>query len=188
MLKVLLSTLLLTTAVYAADEAPKAAEPAYQEAGNMFAGASVGVAKIANIGSNIPLRVGYGAEFSYVLMKELAVGVFASRNDGEISKGSNVDFTLTKIGAEVLYSPIPDAILSLKAGIGLAEVSTKVLGARLSQDAEPFFIAPGLGMIFPITNQIQFVPNISYAYFFKNSDMGGKFNAFDAMGTFRFKF
>lgn len=187
MLKVILSSLLLTTAVYAADEAPKAVEPAYQEAGNMFAGVSVGVTRISNTGDTVPLRIGYGAEFNYVVMKELAVGAFASRSDGEIVRNSGVDFTLTKVGAEVLYSPVQDAIISLKAGVGLVEVSTKILGGRYSEDAQPFFIAPGVGMVFPITSQLQFVPNISYSYFFKNSDIG-KFNVVDAMGTFRFKF
>ncbi len=188
MLKVLLSTLLLSASLFAADEV-KVADPVYQEAGYNFLGASVGVARIAGTNMDlIPTRFAYALEFNHAYTQQLAVGAFVSRNDGNYYN-SDVGLALTRVGVQALYTPLYDLILSLKAGIGFGTISKKVAGMTISiqDDSNPFFVAPGFGIIFPITEKIQFIPNLSYAFFLKNNDTAS-FQVFDAMGTFRFQF
>ena len=189
MLKVLLFTSLFSVSLFAAEEVVKVANPVYQEAGSNSVGLSLGVAKLT--GSNIqqiPVHFSYGFEFNHAYVQELAVGVFISRNEGKLY---NTDTTVavTKVGLQVLYSPVYDAIISLKAGFASLSASKDVAGVKVTaqEDSSPFFVAPGLGIVFPITQQVQFVPSISYTFVLKNDDTAS-FQIFDTVGTIRYLF
>ncbi len=192
MLKLLVAVFCISTSAFAADAPAEAkkADPVFQEAGYQFVGLNLGLAKPT--GANFPLtspRFSYGVDYSYAVLKQLAVGVFATRDDGAFGQSTGVDFTLTRLGVEFAFSPTYESYLSLKAGVGLIEFSTSVLGVTISAkpDTNPLFIAPGAGIIFPITDRFQIIPNISYSLFFKNDDIN-KFQVFDAGVKGRFQF
>lgn len=183
MSKILLTMLLLTTTTLSV----QAAE-ATQEAGNQYAAVSVGMAKPTGTYST-PLRFTYGVDYSFAVSKHLAVGAMASRDKGEISSGSNVDFGITMVGAQVTYSPVYDAYLNLRAGIAFLDASTTIGRSLYSvtSDSKPVFVSPGLGVVFSVCDKVQFVPNIHYTYFFKTNDTDN-FNKFDATASFRYQF
>jgi hypothetical protein len=189
MLKVLLAALVLSTSVFAADEVKKP-DPVFQEAGYNFVGVSLGVAKPA--GSNIqsmPARFNFGAEYSHALSKEFAVGAFIDRNNAEAAENSDVDFGITRLGVQAAYNTTYDSMFTLRAGLGFLSYSTTIAGGgvTVTPDSEPFFVAPGFGIIFPIMDRMQLIPNIGYTFFFENSDVES-FQVFDAAMTLRYNF
>jgi hypothetical protein len=191
--KILLSVFLLTSSMFAANSlqaevAKKDSTPVFQAAGNQFAGLSLGMAKPSGT-YGTPLRFTYGVDYSYALATELSVGAFASRDNGKLTSRSNVDFAITMVGAQVTYSPVYDAYLNLRAGMTLLDFSSSN-GNTISssvEDSHPFFLSPGFGVIFPVCDKVQFIPNIHYTYFFSTSDTDN-FNKFDATASFRYQF
>lgn len=190
MLKVLLAALMISSTAFAAEEEAKKPDPVFQEAGYNFVGVSLGVAKPA--GTNIqsmPARFNFGAEFSHALSKEFAVGAFIDRNNSEAAEGSGVDFGITRLGVQAAYNTTYDSMFTLRAGLGFLSYSTTIAGGgvTVTPDSEPFFIAPGFGIIFPIMDRMQLIPNIGYTFFFENSDVEA-FQVFDAAMTLRYQF
>lgn len=181
MLKVLIAALMISTTAFAAEEAKKP-DPVFQEAGYNFVGLNLGVAKPA--GANIasmPARFNFGVEGSHALSKEFAVGAFIDRNNGEAGEGSPVDFGITRLGVQAAYNTSYDAMFTLRTGMGF--ISTDPAGI----DTEAFFLAPGFGILFPVMDRMQLIPNIGYTFFFDNSDIDA-FQVFDAGMTLRYQF
>jgi hypothetical protein len=193
MSKMLLSALLLTSvfamnSVSAQDAKAVAKAPVLQAAGYQFAGVSLGMAK-PNGDLGTPLRFAFGADYAFALNEQLAVGAFVSRNDGEVDIDSPIDLAITRVGAQVIYSPTYDSYLDLRTGITFLDVSTKFGNTKISRasDSNPIFVGPGAGIIFPIFDKVQFVPNIHYTYFFETSDTT-EFTVFDVAASFRYQF
>ncbi|MBC7429368.1 MAG: hypothetical protein H7336_12190 [Bacteriovorax sp.] len=185
-----LSTSLLSSVAFA-EEAKKeeAAPPApvYQEAGFNFVGASLGIAKPVGSNLSVPLRFNYGAEFSHALHTCFAVGAFASRNNGVYSHSSTVDFGITRIGLQAIFSPTFDSYFDVRAGYSFLDASIKVGNVTInsSSDSHPLFAGPGFGFILPVMDKLVLSPNLHYARFFKTNDSEA-FNVFDVMLTLRY--
>ncbi len=190
MLKVLLATLVLSSSVFAVEEAPKKADPVFQEAGYNFVGFTLGAAK--PVGSNISEisgRLLYGVEYAHALANNLSVGAFVDRHDGKASEVVDVDFAIVRVGAQASFNPTYDSIVSLKAGMGFLSYSTKIAGGgvTITPDSNPFFVAPSAGIIFPVMDKMQLIPSLGYAFFFETSDVEA-FQVIDGSLTLRYQF
>ena len=192
MFKLLLVTLCLSSSVFAEATAEKAATvaPVFQKAGYQFVGLNLGAEKpVGKERHQTPIRLSYGLEYSYAVMDQFSVGVVATRSDAAASRGSSVDLSLLQVGVKAAYNPTYDSIVSLTAGKLFYEYSATSGGFTSSYkpDSDPFFIAPGLGLILPLAANIQMIPNISYSFVMKNDDVDS-FQIFDAGVSFRYQF
>ncbi|MBC7712444.1 MAG: hypothetical protein H7177_03850 [Rhizobacter sp.] len=193
-LKSLLAALVLSTSLLSsvafAEEAKKEVvqpTPVYQEAGFNFVGASLGIAKPVGSNLSVPLRFNYGVEFSHALHTCFAVGAFASRNNGIYSHSSNVDFGITRVGLQAIFSPTYESYFDVRAGYSFLDASVKIgnVSINTTSDSHPLFAGPGFGWIFPVMDKLVLSPNLHYTRFFKTNDSEA-FNVFDVMLTLRY--
>ena len=188
----LLVTLCLSSSVFAEATAEKAATvaPVFQKTGYQFVGLNLGAEKpVGKERHQTPIRLAYGLEYSYAVMDQLSVGVIATRSDAAAGKESETDLSLLQVGVKAAYNPTYDSVVSLTAGKLFYEYSSSGVGTSISikPDSDPFYIAPGLGLIFPIIANVQMIPNISYSFVLENDDVDS-FQIFDAGVSFRYQF
>lgn len=190
LLKVLIAVAISSSIAIAA-EAPKAedkkSEPQpLQKAGDNFIGGFFGASKPAEADVNTPVRLGFGAEFTHAYNDKIASGAFISRDNGPIVAESNIDFGITRVGAQARFSPTIDSFLDLRAGIGLLDAQTTIDNVTISADGEAYFIGAGFGFVFPIMPKIYLAPSLHYSNFFENSDVD-QFTVVDAMLAIRYQ-
>jgi hypothetical protein len=180
MFKALVPALLLLTSTAFAN---------IQEAGYNFAAVTLGVTRPAGGNADgIPLRFGYGAEVDHAFSKDFAAGVLVLHDSGAFSSTSDINFNLTRVGAQAIYNPTHESFIDVRSGVAFRNASASVGGVNISSDTETsLFYGGGFGAIIAVMPKFQFLPALHYSHVLKTSN-SVDFDVLDVGITFRYQF